>query len=90
MQLLVFLAVALLVVFLVFMVLALIAAVMATVAVVLGVGIPIYLLYQWWRRSQMPSLTQKPLDRLQNLYVEGKIDIFEFERRVASLIAVEH
>jgi uncharacterized membrane protein len=90
MQLLFFLIAAVIVVSLVFMVLALIAAIVMTVAVVLGVAIPAYLVFQWWRRSQMPGLTQKPLERLQNLYVEGKIDIFEFERRVANLIAVEH
>lgn len=90
MQLLVFLIAAIIVVSLILTLLALIAAVVMTVAVVLAVGIPVYLVFQWWRRAQMPALTQKPLERLQNLYVEGKIDIFEFERRVASLIAVEH
>jgi hypothetical protein len=90
MQLLLFLIAAIVVISLVFMVLALIAAIVMTVAVVLGVGIPAYLVFQWWRRSHMPALTQKPLERLQNLYVEGKIDLFEFERRVATLIAVEH
>ncbi len=90
MQLLFFLIAAIVVISLVFMVLALIAAIVMTVVVALGVGIPAYLIFQWWTRSQMPSLTQRPLERLQNLYVEGKIDLFEFERRVASLIAVEH
>jgi hypothetical protein len=31
-----------------------------------------------------------PMERLRNLYVEGKIDLFEFERRVAKLLALEH
>lgn len=90
MQLLVFLIAAIVVISLVFVFLAFIVMVMMTVAVVLGVGIPAYLVFQWWRRSQMPALTQKPMERLQNLYVEGKIDLFEFERRVANLIAVDH
>lgn len=88
---LLFLLVAAMVVLLLGLVLmAFIAAVVMTAAVALGVGIPAYLVFQWWRRSQVPALTQKPMERLQSLYVEGKIDIFEFERRVASLIAVEH
>jgi hypothetical protein len=90
MQLLIFLIVAIVVISLVLMVLAVIAALVMTAAVALGVGIPAYLLFQWWRRSQAPALRQKPLERLQTLYVEGKIDLFEFERRVANLIAVEH
>jgi hypothetical protein len=72
------------------MVLAMLAALVMTAAVALGIGIPLYMLVKWWQRSQTPVLAQKPLERLQNLYVEGKIDIFEFERQVASLIAVEH
>jgi hypothetical protein len=31
-----------------------------------------------------------PVERLQNLYVDGKIDLFEFERRVAQIVHVEH
>jgi hypothetical protein len=89
MQILFVLAVVALVIFVVLMVMAVIAALLMTAAVALGIGIPAYLLFKWWKGSQTPVLAQRPLERLQNLYVEGKIDIFEFERQVASLIAVE-
>lgn len=89
MHILFFLIAVAIVIFLVLMVMAMLAALLMTAAVALGIGIPIYLLFRWWHGSQKPVLTQKPLERLQNLYVEGKIDIFEFERQVASLIAVE-
>jgi len=60
------------------------------VAVGLAIGIPTVMLIQWWRKSSARTLTQKPMDRLQNLYVDGKIDLFEYEKRVAALVSTEH
>ena len=57
------------------------------------VGVPLYIVGKHWLNGHGVNLAmrkQSPMERLQNLYVEGKIDLFEFERRVANLIAVEH
>ncbi|GAC1333013.1 MAG: hypothetical protein NVSMB22_25200 [Chloroflexota bacterium] len=55
------------------------------------VGLPVYLVARHWlRQRNLPRSTQPPLERLKNLYVEGKIDMFEFERRAAALIHVEN
>lgn len=66
-------------------------AVMFAVAMALAIGVPAYLLIKNWPgiSRHVNRLTQNPMERLQTLYVEGKIDLFEFERRVAHLIAVE-
>lgn len=69
--------------------LTLIISALIFVALACAVGIPLYLLSRSWlaQRGVTPGL--HPMDRLKSLYVEGKIDLFEFERRVAHLIAVE-
>jgi hypothetical protein len=55
-----------------------------------AVGIPLWFLARWWQRNRTISApAQSPLDRLKTLYVEGKIDLFEFEQRLAHLIAVD-
>ncbi|HEX6510297.1 MAG TPA: hypothetical protein VF221_21925 [Chloroflexota bacterium] len=54
------------------------------------VGIPLYLMGRHhFRHMGFKQTTQRPIERLQQLYAEGKIDLFEFERRVAHLIALE-
>ena len=74
------------------MVVALIMALMFAVAVGLAIGLPAYLLlrHRTGISQRFNRLTENPMERLQNLYVDGKIDLFEFERRVAQLIAIEH
>lgn len=55
------------------------------------VGVPLYLVSRkWLHRQGIIASASSPMDRAKALYVEGKIDLFEFERRVARLIAVEH
>ena len=54
------------------------------VAMACLVGIPLWLMSKrWMRRQGIAGPGQHPIDRLRNLYVEDKIDLFEFERRVA-------
>jgi hypothetical protein len=55
------------------------------------VGIPLWLMAKpRLKRMGVVAPRLNPMDRLKNLYVEGKIDLFEFERRVAKLLALEH
>lgn len=73
------------------MALALILTVLAIAAIVLAIGVPMYFLARHWlSRPSLAELKHSSIDRLQSLYVDGKIDIFEFERRVAQLITVEN
>ena len=44
----------------------------------------------WLHVGKAKVAALSPIERLQNLYVEGTIDLTEFERRVARLVAVEH
>jgi biopolymer transport protein ExbB/TolQ len=71
---------------------ALVIAVVSLAAVGLAIGIPAYFLIRHFSRSQprLRQFAQNPMERLQQLYVEGKIDLFEYERRVRRLIAIEH
>lgn len=62
------------------------ALVLLTVAAL--VAVPLYLMAR--PHFQQRRVTMNPVERLQNLYVDGKIDLFEFERRVAQLVHVEH
>lgn len=72
------------------MVVALIMAIVTLAVMALVIGVPIYFLVRHVMRDpSIPRVRQNPLERLQNLYIEGKIDLFEYERRVAQLIAVE-
>lgn len=64
------------------------ALVILTMACV--VGVPLYILgRRHFSGMGLRGNTQRPIERLQQLYAEGKIDLFEFERRVAHLIALE-
>jgi uncharacterized membrane protein len=54
------------------------------------VGIPLYMVGRHhFSGMGLKVRSQRPIERLQQLYAEGKIDLFEFERRVAHLIALE-
>lgn len=69
----------------------LIVTALICVALACAVGIPLYLMSKpWLERHGVQSKRLHPIDRLKNLYVEGKIDLFEFERRVARLISIDH
>jgi hypothetical protein len=72
-------------------VVAFIVSVLMLAAVALAVGIPLYLVAKhYFGRSPTFPTRQNAMERLKMLYIEGKIDLFEFERRVAHLIAVEN
>lgn len=69
---------------------ALILSTLVFLALACVVGLPLYMM----SRHHLQGLglrrkTQRPIERLQQLYAEGKIDLFEFERRVAHLITLE-
>jgi uncharacterized membrane protein len=71
-------------------IIALIVSAIVLLAVGCLIGLPIWLMARRWmqqRGLQRPA--QRSIDRLRALYVDGKIDLFEFERRVAKLVAVE-
>jgi uncharacterized membrane protein len=55
-----------------------------------AVGLPLYLMARPHLERYGIAGKHNPIERLQNMYVEGKIDILEFERRVARLISVGH
>lgn len=68
------------------------------VAFACAVGLPIYFMARHARprmqhfgsfQSSVAGNSQAALERLKMLYVEGKIDLFEFERRAAHLISIE-
>jgi hypothetical protein len=82
---LVLLSIALLVFVTVAVALILSAVVMLALACV--VGVPLYLMARPHLHKQ--RVIKSPIERLQNLFVEGKIDLPEFERRVAHLVRVE-
>ena len=71
---------------------AMVVALVSIMAIALAIGIPTYLLARHFsqKNSRIVQFAHNPMERLQQLYIEGKIDLFEFERRVARLIAVEH
>ncbi len=63
-----------------------------------AVGVPLYILVRLFKprlhhfgslQSSVAGNSQAALERLKALYVEGKIDLFEFERRAAHLISIE-
>jgi hypothetical protein len=55
------------------------------------VGIPLYFIGRnWMRRQGIRGPVQTPIERLRNLYVDGKIDLFEFEQRLSRLLSMEH
>jgi hypothetical protein len=67
---------------------AIIVSVLILVTMAALIAIPLYVLARPHLQSRGVRLN--PIERLQNLYVEGKIDLIEFERRVAQLVHVEH
>lgn len=58
-------------------------------AMACAVGLPLWFLWHRQRQGSLPFSPQSRIDRLKALYVEGKIDLFEFERQVANLITVD-
>lgn len=85
----VLLAIAFLVLVSVALLLALLALMVVAMACI--VGIPLwYFGRNRLRNHGLFGASMNPMERLKNLYIEGKIDLFDFERRVARLIAVEH
>ncbi|MGH2442758.1 MAG: hypothetical protein ACRDFX_06305 [Chloroflexota bacterium] len=77
---------------LIFAVVAVTLVLVTVVFIALGcaVGIPVWLMARHKfraRRVHAPAL--RPVDRLKNLYIEGKIDLLEFEHRLARLISIE-
>lgn len=73
----------------VFVIAALIFWALVMLALACAIGIPLWFLGKHLMRHRLTVPAQNPIERLQNLYVEGKIDLFEFERRVARLVAYD-
>jgi hypothetical protein len=72
-------------------VLFLIVSALALAAVGAMIGLPLWFLFKHQgSRRRVPVRTQSPIERLKALYVDGKIDLFEFERAVAHLVHVDH
>jgi hypothetical protein len=91
MQFLVIAFVAMVFLALVATVLFLIVSALAIAGVAAVIGLPLWFMAKHWKsQRRVPVRTQSPIERLKNLYVEGKIDLFEFERAVAHLVHVEH
>jgi uncharacterized membrane protein len=74
----------------VIMAITLILSVLVIAAMALAVGVPLYLILKYHNRHQPRRLRRSPIEALQEMYAEGKIDLIEFERRVARLVAIEH
>lgn len=73
------------------MALALMAAAVICLAFACLIGLPIWLFTRSWLRGHgLAGAAQHPMERVKRMYIDGKIDLFEFERRVARLIAVEN
>jgi threonine/homoserine/homoserine lactone efflux protein len=54
------------------------------------IGLPLWLMWRSWSHRQgIGTRARSSIERLQELYIEGKIDLFEYERRVARLVAIE-
>lgn len=64
-------------------------AVIVVLAFIAALVVPMFVLGRRWAQPRAQQLAVKPIERLQNLYAEGKIDLFEFETRIAHLIALE-
>jgi hypothetical protein len=86
-----FLVLALAVVMFVMVAVTLIVTAVVMLAFACIIGIPLWIMAKP-RLERMGVIAPRlnPMERLRNLYVEGKIDLFEFERRVAKLLALEH
>jgi hypothetical protein len=66
----------------------LIVSALIMLAIAAVVAVPLYVLAR--PHLQKRGVVLNPAERLKNLYVEGKIDLFEFERRIAQLVHVDH
>ncbi|MGH2448097.1 MAG: hypothetical protein ACRDFS_05775 [Chloroflexota bacterium] len=69
-------------------VIAFLVAVLVPLALMCAVAIPAYMLIRS-KRGRLKVPAQDPLERLQNQYLEGKIDLAEYEKRVGRLLALE-
>jgi hypothetical protein len=70
--------------------LALLAAALVFLVMACIVGIPVWFTVRHWMKQRgIGAPIQQRIDRLRSLYLDGKIDLFEFERRVAQLISIE-
>jgi hypothetical protein len=68
----------------------LVLSALAFLALACVVGIPLWLIARpHLEKYGITGNRQSAMERLKNLYVEGKIDLFEFERRAAHLLNVE-
>lgn len=68
----------------------LIVSALVFLALACAVGIPLWLIAKpHLRRHGIDGTGIRPIDRVKELYVEGKIDLFELERRVAHLLSFE-
>jgi hypothetical protein len=54
------------------------------------IGIPLWLTARSHLQKRGIMVHPSPVERLKSLYAEGKIDMFEFEKRVEKLISVGH
>lgn len=73
------------------MAIALFIAFIFMVVLAAAVGIPLYFMSQKWLGAKgISARARTPIERLRAMYVDGKIDLFEFERRVAQLVHTEH
>ena len=74
------------------LIVAFVLAILSMAAIGLAIGLPIYFILRHWSRNnpRIARLKQSPLERLQQLYIDGRIDLFEYESRLARLIAIEH
>ena len=90
MQLLIVLSLILVAFVVVSTLIALIVSAVMTLATACAVAVPAWFAWKYWshHHRSIPN-RQSSLERLKTLYIEGKIDLFEFERRAETLIAVE-
>ena len=69
----------------------LVISAIAVLAIMCLVAIPLWRLARpHLENADITGYGKQPVKRLQNLYAEGKIDMFEFERRVARVLSREN
>lgn len=91
MEILIFLCLILVAFVVISTVLAVVFSAMMMLVTACAVALPLWFGWKYWASRNRPApVRQSSLERLKTLYIEGKIDLFEFERRAATLIAVEH
>jgi uncharacterized membrane protein len=69
--------------------LGLLITLLVVLALASAVGIPVWQMSHRHLKRRGARTRQHPIERLQSLYAEGKIDLFEFERRVSHLVSIE-